>query len=82
MLRTITMVSGAISTKSGCVLINNSLVITKPMDFSTMSKNVKAQRYKSKADFAADLDLIWNNCLYFNTQEVGPPSHVLEHRAS
>jgi transcriptional activator SPT7 len=40
------------------------------MDFATMSKNVKMQRYKTKAEFGADLDLIWENCLFFNTQEV------------
>ena len=34
-----------------------------------MSKNVKLQRYKTKAEFGADLDLIWENCLFFNTQE-------------
>lgn len=48
----------------------NRSVIQKPMDLSTMLRNVKASRYKNKADFVADLDLIWANCLFYNAQEV------------
>ena len=40
------------------------------MDLSTVLKNVKNQKYKSKAEFGADLDLIWENCLLYNSQEV------------
>jgi len=42
------------------------------MDLSTMLRNVKSGRYKTKADFVTDLDLIWDNCLYYNSQEVPP----------
>jgi transcriptional activator SPT7 len=42
------------------------------MDLSTMLRNVKSGRYKTKADFVTDLDLIWDNCLYYNSQEVRP----------
>lgn len=40
------------------------------MDLSTVLRNIKNHKYKSKADFAADLDLIWENCLLYNTTEV------------
>lgn len=41
-----------------------------------MLRNVKAQRYKTKADFSADLDLIWDNCLLYNTQDVSCLDHL------
>lgn len=40
------------------------------MDLSTILRNAKARKYKSKAEFAADLDLIWKNCFEYNSQEV------------
>ena len=46
-------------------------VIKRPMDLSTILRNIKAHKYKSKAEFAADLDLIWENCFTYNTHEVG-----------
>ena len=41
-------------------------VIKKPMDLSTMLRNIKQHKYKAKADFAADLNLIWDNCALYN----------------
>ena len=35
-----------------------------------MMKNIKSHKYKSKAEFTADLDLIWENCFFYNTSEV------------
>jgi len=46
------------------------VVIKNPMDLQTIMKNIKAHKYRSKADFAADLELIWDNCAYYNTLEV------------
>ena len=40
------------------------------MDLTTLLKNIKQHRYKTKAEFAADLDLIWENCATYN-HEVG-----------
>lgn len=45
-------------------------VIKKPMDLGTVLKKVKGQQYKDKASFAADLDLIWSNCLEYNSMPV------------
>ena len=45
-------------------------VIKRPMDLYTILRNVKAHKYKSKAGFAADLDLIWDNCFHYNTVTV------------
>lgn len=40
------------------------------MDLGTVLKKVKAQQYKDKSQFKADLDLIWDNCLLYNTLPV------------
>lgn len=40
------------------------------MDLGTVLKKVKAQQYKDKRMFKADLDLIWDNCLLYNTLPV------------
>ena len=42
-------------------------IITNPMDLSTISKNLKNLTYNSKQEFKTDLDLIWSNCLQYNT---------------
>ncbi|KAJ9122522.1 hypothetical protein QFC22_001951 [Naganishia vaughanmartiniae] len=44
--------------------------ISKPMDLGTLLKNVKNRMYKSKKSFARDLNLIWANCLTYNSVEV------------
>ena len=36
-----------------------------------MQKKVKAGAYKNKKQFAHDLDLIWDNCLVYNSDPVG-----------
>lgn len=48
-------------------------VVTNPMDLGTVLKKVKAHAYKAKADFKADIDLIWDNCLLYNTSTVSDP---------
>ncbi|OAR02348.1 hypothetical protein LLEC1_03372 [Akanthomyces lecanii] len=40
--------------------------IKNPMDLGTMTKRLKSLAYKSKSDFVADLNLIWDNCLKYN----------------
>ncbi|KAL4786183.1 hypothetical protein BJX76DRAFT_322144 [Aspergillus varians] len=42
-------------------------VIKHPMDLGTMTKKLKALQYRSKQDFVDDLNLIWSNCLKYNT---------------
>ena len=48
-------------------------VVKHPMDLGTVLKKVKAQQYKDKKAFKADLDLIWDNCLLYNTLAVCSP---------
>ncbi|KAF8514635.1 hypothetical protein BU17DRAFT_94325 [Hysterangium stoloniferum] len=48
-------------------------VIKHPMDLATMLKNVKARKYNTKEEFAADLNLIWKNCFKYNSG----PDHIL-----
>ncbi|MCJ1287821.1 Transcriptional activator spt7 [Xylographa opegraphella] len=51
--------------------------IKHPMDLSTMTKKLKAVQYKSKHEFIGDLNLIWQNCLTYNTD----PAHFLRRHA-
>ncbi|WOO84408.1 Transcriptional activator spt7 [Vanrija pseudolonga] len=53
--------------------------ITKPMDLSTVLRNVKTHKYKTKAEFATDLDLIWQNCLTYNTTMNHPLRSVAQY---
>ncbi|GAA6001668.1 hypothetical protein JCM10207_002256 [Rhodosporidiobolus poonsookiae] len=52
-------------------------VIKRPMDLGSLLKKVKQQAYRTKKAFAEDLDLIWSNCLLYNSH----PSHPLRHSA-
>ncbi|CDS01567.1 hypothetical protein [Sporisorium scitamineum] len=47
-------------------------VIKHPMDLGTMQKKVKSGQYKSKKQFAHDLNLIWDNCLVYNSDPTHP----------
>ncbi|KAI5169720.1 hypothetical protein PAEPH01_0941 [Pancytospora epiphaga] len=42
-------------------------IIKHPMDLGTMTR--KLLSYKNISEFKADLDLIWNNCIEYNTEE-------------
>ncbi|TPX18221.1 uncharacterized protein E0L32_002730 [Thyridium curvatum] len=48
------------------------VLIKTPMDLGTMTKKLKTLSYKSKADFVADLNLIWDNCLKYNQEMTHP----------
>jgi hypothetical protein len=48
-------------------------VIKNPMDLGTMQKKLRSGQYKTKAQFAADLSLIWDNCLTYNASPVRRP---------
>lgn len=52
-------------------------VIKHPMDLGTMTKKLKGLQYRSKQDFVDDLNLIWANCLKYNTN----PEHFLRKHA-
>jgi transcriptional activator SPT7 len=46
-------------------------IIHRPMDLGTMHRNLKTGTYfKSKAHFLEELNLIWDNCLIYNTDPV------------
>jgi hypothetical protein len=47
-------------------------IIFYPMDFGTMGKKLRGFEYRSKADFVSDLNLIYDNCMTFNTAEESP----------
>ena len=50
------------------------IVIKRPMDLATLQKRVKQQTYRTKKAFADDLDLIWSNCLLYNSHPVRSPA--------
>ncbi|SCV68560.1 BQ2448_681 [Microbotryum intermedium] len=52
-------------------------IIKHPMDLATLAKRVKQQMYRTKKAFADDLDLIWSNCLLYNSH----PGHPLRRSA-
>lgn len=41
-------------------------MITRPMDISTLSRNLHLGMYRTPAELYADLELIWSNCCSFN----------------
>ncbi|KAF8608459.1 hypothetical protein BDV93DRAFT_487136 [Ceratobasidium sp. AG-I] len=53
-------------------------VIKHPMDLSTMGRKVRNKQYRTKTEFVADLNLIWDNCLNYNAN----PSHPLRRCAT
>ncbi|KAK4553420.1 Transcriptional activator spt7 [Recurvomyces mirabilis] len=52
-------------------------VIKTPMDIGTMIKKLKQLAYKSKKEFVEDLNLIWANCLKYNSS----PEHPFRKKA-
>jgi len=40
------------------------------MDLATLLKKVRQQSYRTKKAFSEDLDLIWSNCLLYNSHPV------------
>ena len=41
-------------------------VVTRPMDFSTLKKNLNDAKFSTYEEFLADLQLIWDNCKLYN----------------
>lgn len=53
---------------SACARVQGySAVITRPMDYSTISANVRALRYKDPLAFRDDIEQIVYNAVKFNT---------------
>ncbi|EPQ30343.1 uncharacterized protein PFL1_01869 [Pseudozyma flocculosa PF-1] len=52
--------------------------IKTPMDLSTMEKKVNQGAYRTMADFAADMQLIFANCRQFNPPTTEPCLHADE----
>ena len=52
-------------------------IIKNPMDIGTMMKKLKTLQYKNRTEIVNDLNLIWNNCLAYNSD----PNHPLRKKA-
>lgn len=46
------------------------VVVRNPMDLGTIWKKMKLFSYGEKSEFIADLELIWQNCFYYNSDPV------------
>ncbi|CAF0868781.1 unnamed protein product [Rotaria sp. Silwood1] len=53
--------------------------IKNPMDFSTIKKKMRNNQYTKREEFLHDVELILNNCEYFNEDDspVGQAGHLL-----
>lgn len=49
------------------------------MDFTKMARKVRLHEYKTKRDFINDLNLIWDNCLLYNSEPVSLSCNISEH---
>ncbi|CAG9321072.1 unnamed protein product [Blepharisma stoltei] len=52
-------------------LIDYPLIISNPMDLSTVKKKLKSSKYSNSKEFLKDLSLIWENCKTYN--QTGSP---------
>ncbi|KAJ5721782.1 uncharacterized protein N7483_009716 [Penicillium malachiteum] len=67
----------AMTEHSTAFLTRVNKLIKHPMDLGSMTKKLKGIQYRSKQDFVDDLNLIWTNCLKYNTN----PEHFLRKHA-
>ena len=44
-------------------------IITEPMDFGTIEKNLKHHAYPSMQKFLADIELVFKNCYHYNGEQ-------------
>ena len=72
----------------GLGLLDYPVIIKKPMDLSTVKKNLKNAVYSTTDQALADLMLIWENCKLYNPAEllvhqqaVKMEEHMLEYLA-
>ena len=56
-------------------LLDYPTIIKKPMDFSTILKNLNKCRYTTYEEIFDDIQLIWDNCKKYNKQ--GSPVYKL-----
>jgi len=52
----------------GLGLSDYLMVIQKPMDLSTVKKNLKKSKYSTASEVLADIQLIWDNCKSYNVE--------------
>lgn len=48
-------------------LLDYPQIIKHPMDLGTIKSNLEAGKYSSKEEVAADIRLVWTNCMLYNT---------------
>ena len=50
----------------GLGLDDYPLIVTKPMDLGTVKKKIENDEYNTVEDIAADIRLVWSNCMLYN----------------
>jgi len=58
-------------------------IVKKPMDLSTLKKNLQKRKYEYLEEFTADLQLIWHNCKTYNQMgsEIYKQAEAMERKA-
>ena len=56
-------------------------VVKTPMDFDQMLSKLDNQEYNSAADFLADIDLICDNAIHYNSDVNYETNKIICHRA-
>lgn len=51
----------------GLGLIDYPQIIKKPMDLGTIKNNLENGKYENKDQVAADVRLVWTNCMLYNS---------------
>jgi hypothetical protein len=47
-------------------LIDYPQIVKNPMDLGTIKANLESGKYKTKEEVAADIRLVWTNCMLYN----------------
>lgn len=51
----------------GMGLIDYPEIVKSPMDLGTVKANIEGDKYLSVEDIAADVRLVWSNCMLYNS---------------
>jgi hypothetical protein len=48
-------------------LVDYMDIVKNPMDLGTIKANLEASKYQTKEEVAADIRLVWTNCMLYNS---------------
>ena len=62
----------------GLGLLDYPQIIKKPMDLGSIKQNLENNKYESKEQVAADVRLVWTNCMLYNSDGSEVSSRVFK----